>query len=85
MVRVPDLLLWYFYWQVTENNSGSFRQMEEYLFKQYYEFIEHWEFRDPGLAKQKHVSVDSYWKHRLFLFKRKSSGTTAVTDAVNEF
>lgn len=88
IVKVPDLVyqLRYVYWQAIDTNSGSCEEIDGYLFEQYYEFIELMGVWRPRLRKQRHmlVRVDRYWKHRIFLFKRKSVGTTAAADAVND-
>lgn len=57
--------------------------MDDYLLKQYYEFIEQWEFGDPGLAKERHMLRQMATKNTDFLFERKGLGTTVVTDRAN--
>lgn len=60
--------------------------MNEYLFKQYYEFIELMGVSRPRQKTKTHARVDSYWTENTdFLFKRKSLGTNAAADAVNDF
>lgn len=87
-VKVPDLVyqLRYVYWQAIDTNSGSCKEIDGYLFEQYYDFIELMGVWRPRLRKQRHmlVRVDRYQKQSIFLLNRKSVGTTAAVDAVND-